>query len=285
MASPDGDSGGHAPAEKGVGEREADVLHRLRGAARVWAVASIHAEVDRLITLHDRLYERIEPRDRLVYLGNLIGVGARSPETLDELLGFRRGFLLRPGAEADDVAYLRGAQEEMWRKLLHLQLAPNPAEVLDWMLSRGVGATLAAYGGDVEEARAACRAGVLALTRWTGALRRSVARHAGHGELMMALRRAAYTEDERLLFVHTGLDVTRPLAAQSDSFWWSSSAFEAIDAPYGRFRRIVRGYDPEHGGIAAGRLTASIDAGCGFGGPLVALCITPDGGEADRVEA
>ena len=54
------------------------------------------------------------------------------------------------GVLASDLVYLRGAQEEMWQKLLQLQFAPNPQDVLRWMLGQGVETTLRAYGGAAE---------------------------------------------------------------------------------------------------------------------------------------
>ena len=102
---------------------------------------------------------------------------------------------------------------------------------------------------------------------------------------MSALRRAAYTEDGRLLFVNSGLDPSRPLEAQSDSFWWSSGAFGRIAEPYGTFRRIVRGFDPSHGGFQESEYTVTVDAGCGFGGPLMAACIGADGEILEVIEA
>ena len=38
-----------------------------------------------------------------------------------------------------DIVYLRGQQEEMWHRMLQIQFAPNPKEVLPWMLQQGVG--------------------------------------------------------------------------------------------------------------------------------------------------
>ena len=140
----------------------------LRRCVRVWAVASIHGVVDRLIHLHDRLAERIVVGDRLVYLGNYLGRGSSVRRTVDEVLGFRLAVLAQPGGFACDVAFLRGSQEEMWQKLLQLQFAVSPREVLQWMLDQGVGATLAAYGGDPQQGFAACREG----TRINSCLRR-----------------------------------------------------------------------------------------------------------------
>src|SRR5262249_20742933 len=110
-----------------------------------------------------------------------------------------------------------------------------------------------------------------------------VAASAGHQPFVSSLKRAAYSDT--LLFVHAGIDTSRPLAAQSDSFWWAAAAFGRIDQPYQEFSRIVRGFDPAHGGIVVGDFTASPDAGCGFGGALVAGCFDPAGTLVDKIEA
>ena len=108
----------------------------LRPGGRSWAVAAIHGEAARLGALHGQLAERIRPGDNLIYLGNVLGRGEAVAETIDELLRFRRAFLARPAVFRDDVAYLRGSQEEMWHKLLQIQFAPNPGEVLTWMMGK-----------------------------------------------------------------------------------------------------------------------------------------------------
>ena len=177
----------------------------------------------------------------------------------------------------------------MWQKLLQLHFAMDPAEVLEWMLDQGVAATLEAYGGNSREGFQAARAGAAALARWTGELRAAMQATPGHAAFMAALRRAAETRPregtDRLLFVNAGIDVTRPLSAQNDSFWWGVSDFADIDAPYAGFTRVVRGFDQAHPGVEIGRYTASIDAGCGFGGSLVGACLAPDGELLDLVEA
>src|SRR5207244_1969250 len=82
-------------------------------------------------------------------LGNYLGYGASVAATIDELLDFRCRALARPDAFACDVVFLRGAQEEMWQKLLQLQFAQNPGEVLEWMVREGVEATVKAFGGEM----------------------------------------------------------------------------------------------------------------------------------------
>ncbi|MCI0431237.1 MAG: hypothetical protein L0210_11955 [Rhodospirillales bacterium] len=256
----------------------------LRRARRVWAVAAIHGESGRLNSLHRVLGEAYEDGDRVVYLGNYLG-GADIAGTVAELLAFRRELIARPRVFASDVAYLRGSQEEMWQKLLQLQFAPNPREVLDWMLNHGVGQTLRAYGGDERVAAAAAREGALGITRWTASLRAAMQAQPGHNTLMSALKRAALTDDGKLLFVHAGIDPSRPLSAQSDSFWWNVGGFSRMAQPYAGFRRVIRGYDRRHGGLIEAAFTTSIDAGCGFGGPLFAVCFDSDGNMLAHIEA
>jgi serine/threonine protein phosphatase 1 len=257
----------------------------LRRARRVWAVASIHGEADRLDAVHHALWQRFAPGDRLVYLGNIIGRGPAVRDTVDLLLEFRRHLLARPGMFAYDIAYLRGGQEEMWDKLLQLQFAPNPREVMEWMLAQGVGATLAAYGATPAQALGHARSGPMALARWTGALRREIQAAAGHVALMSALRRAAYSDDGRLLFVSAGVDPERPLSAQTDALWWGQPGAFPLRRAFEGFAQVVRGHEPAHGGLQVAPFSTSLDGGCGFGGPLLGACFGPDGRILDLLEA
>ena len=180
--------------------------------------------------------------------------------------------------------FLRGAQEEMWQKLLQLQFATAPVDVLSWLLQQGVEPTLRAYGGSVEEGNVAARDGPVALTRWTSGLREAMNHTPGHAALMSSLRHAALTDDGNLLFVSAGLDPDRPLDAQGDAFWWGDHGFDSIAGPYDGFRMVVRGFIRSHDGIEATPFTTSIDGGCGFGGSLMAVCFSPDGEIMERLE-
>lgn len=259
------------------------VFASLRQARRVWAVAAIHGEAGRLGKLHGILGQRLRPGDRLVYLGNYLGVGPDIVGVVDELLAFRRELLCAPGAEPEDIVFLRGAQEEMWRKLLELQFATAPAEVLEWMLGQGADATLAAYGGSAPEGWAVCRQGPLATTRWTGRLRAAMHACPGHDELMANLRRAAFTAGGELLFVHAGVDPHRPLTEQGDAFWWGNGYFDEMSEPYCGFRRVISGYDRKRRPAHANKTIAAIDGGCGFGGQLNAACFDLTGAAVDWI--
>jgi len=267
------------------GPCESPVYAVLRRSRRVWAVASIHGEAERLTRLHSRLSERLQFGDRVVYLGNVLGQGRLVLESIDEVLRFRAQVMARPLGFAGDVAILRGAQEEMWQKLLELQFAPNPREVFAFMRGHGLDATIAAYGGDPKHGESACRDGPLAITRWTTGLRQHVNQQPGHPQFMAALRRAAFTDSGTLLFVNAGLDASKPLDLQGDAFWWGGGAFLELLEPYETYRRVVRGFDRRHSGLVESPYAVSLDAGSGFGGALIAACFGNDGVIVDRLEA
>jgi len=264
---------------------DSEPFGRLVHARRVWAIACVHGEAARLAVLHARLADRLDRGDRLVYLGDYLGYGPDSAGALDGILAFRRAFLAQRNAFLGDFVLLRGSQEEMWHKLLELQFAPNPREVMAWMLEHGVAATLASYGIDPRPGTAACRDGVLSITRWTSSVRAALAARPGHRALLTGLRRAAFTDDGGLLFVNAGLDPKKPLDLQRDAFWWGLGDLLELHEPYDGFRRIVCGYHRRHAGPVETPNVVSLDAGCGFGGPLVAACFAPDGGVLARLEA
>jgi len=252
---------------------------------RIWAVASIHGEARRLARVHDLIGERFRRGDRIVYLGNYLGHGDAVVATVDELLDFRRRILATPNGFACDVIFLRGAQEEIWQKLLQLQFAANPGEILNWMVNAGVEATVKAYGGDLRQGFAATRDGPRTITRWTSALRTAMNGAPGHTTLFATLRHAAYTDDNGLLFVHAGVDPRRPLSAQSDAFWWGTHDILALGSRFEGFRRIVRGFDRDSRGLVEADFATSIDKGSGRGGLLTAACFDSGGKVVELVEA
>ena len=251
----------------------------------MWAVASIHGEARRLARLHDLIGERFRRGDRVIYLGNYLGHGEAVAATVDEVLDFRRRILAARHGFACDVVFLRGAQEEMWQKLLQLQFAANPGEVLNWMVKAGVEATVNAYGGDLRQGFAATRDGPRTITRWTSGLRTAMNAAPGHTTLFASLRHAAFTDDNGLLFVHAGVDPRRALAAQADAFWWGTHDILSLTGRFEGFRRVVRGYDREARGLIEREFATSVDNGCGRGGSLMAVCFDAAGKIVDTVDA
>jgi len=262
-----------------------DNLARLGSAGRIWAIAAVHGEAERLRRLHDRIAQRFADSDRFVYLGNYLGHGGGVAATIDEMLDFRRRVLARRRGFACDIVYLRGAQEEMWHKLLQLQFAGNPGEVLAWMVREGVEPTVRAYGGELRHGFAATRDGPLTITRWTTRLRYAMNAAPGHTTLLGRLRHAAMTDNGQVLFVHAGVAADEPLTAQGDAFWWGDRDLIELTEPFAGFRRVVRGFDRQQRGVVEREFAVSLDAGAGRGGSLLAAAIAPDGAVLEVVHA
>jgi serine/threonine protein phosphatase 1 len=240
---------------------------------RIWAIPSVHGEAERLRVLHQSIAKEYRPGDKVVYLGNLIGVGDKVKETVNEFLLFRRALISSPDANVEDVICIRGMQEEMWNKLMQLHYAPKPEDVLKWMLLKGVGSVIKAYGGNPDEGLAVSRQGAVAISRWTQSLRESFVSHDGHMDYLTNLHYGAYTEDNKLLFVSAGYSNQAPITEQSDSLWWESKKpFEVLDDKPQEFDMVVRGYcqkhDKEKPYLSKSRMT--LDMGCGFDGKLAA---------------
>ena len=152
---------------------EPSIFAILRQTQRIWTIASIHGEVDRINRLQASIANKFIPGDRLLYLGNILGRGENVRATVDAILAFRRTILSRRNMFIHDIVMLRGAQEEMWQRLMQLQFAVNPAEVLEWMLDQGIGSTLEAYESSPDDAQSAIRQGPMAITRWTTKIRKT----------------------------------------------------------------------------------------------------------------
>jgi len=258
------------------------MLITLNVTDRIWAVPSVLGQAEALGALHGRLRERLRPGDCLVYLGNYMGHGPAVAETMDELLRFRSDLGSAAGVQ---VAHLRGAQEEMWVKLLEIQWAMRPIETFQWMMAHGVEATLRDYGGDPAEASAKFRSGVVVTTRWTTELRENFQSHAGHYEFLHSLASAAPSSDGRLLFVSAGIDPNKPLEKQNDAFWWNAAGFDGMRAPFENFAYVIRGFDADHKGFATGPHGINADAASSSAGPLQATCFAPDGAVLESLSA
>ena len=257
----------------------------LRNAKRIWSVGAIHGDLAALQKIHKGLVSKFRRGDKIVYLGNYFGNSDQNKETFDELLMTRRRIMSLPEVfMPEDFVYLRGAREEMFFKLLQLQYAPNPVEVMDWLLGHGIAHTLKAYGEDEYAARSIVRQGTVALTKWTNGIRRKIQLCAGHVELTNCLKRACMTDDGNLLFVHASIDPSRPLTMQKDQFWWDNGQFNSLTQNFSEFVKVIRGYDHANKGINLNNdYTATIDGGCGRGGKLHTICFDLNGQLVDEI--
>lgn len=254
----------------------------------VWTIPAIHGDLDALTRIHDHLIGKIRPGDRILYHGNYTGYSIQSAACIDEILAFRRLVLAMPGMAAHDFIYLRGQQEQIWQKFMQLPFAPEPKDVLIWMLGNGLSATLQSYGFCPHDGIEACRSGTVGLTRWLNNIRETVRKNAGHVIFMNQQQRAAFTDENApypILFIHAGLDANKSLHEQGDGLWWSTDEFDSVETAYKPFEKVVRGYDPRHRGLYLNCITASVDDGCGFGGKLVSVGFDNEGGVDDILEA
>jgi len=254
----------------------------LGAPRRIWAVAAINGDLERLAVLHDHLITRFAPRDRLVYLGNYLSPESRcNSAVMDELLAFRAALLAKPGLEPSDISYLRGPAEEAWQRLLRLQFAPAPLEALEKLLASGVEAYLRLYGVSVRDTRSMARAGNVAITRWTNQLR-ALQRYApGHEPLTCGMRRAAFTapnaDGRKLLFVPASFDSARLLDEQGEALWWSATQFRIGGKAASQYSRVVRGFDSVNNGACLDEGAVTLDGGCGRGGALLCAGFTQSG--------
>ncbi len=218
----------------------------LKKANKIWAVGSIHSNLSSFSSIKKFILENFEISDKLIFLGNVIGLGDNSKETLSSVIDLRFNLMSKFKLKSDSIIFLRGAQEEMFSKLLQLQLAPNPAEILEWMFDHGVNKTIKSYGFSEDEVRNIASSGTMNISKWTTSLNKALQKIPGHTEYFLNLKHAAYSHTEKILFVNRGVDITRPLSAQNDCFWWGYQNFSTIQEPYKTFLRIVRGYESEH---------------------------------------
>tara|TARA_Y100001970_G_scaffold176384_1_gene214977 strand:- start:13421 stop:14233 length:813 start_codon:yes stop_codon:yes gene_type:complete len=218
----------------------------LSNTKRIWAIGSIHSNYESFKSIKKHILLNFKSKDKLVILGNVIGLGNKAKETLTSIIDLRFKLMANHNLDPKDVIFLRGAQEEMFLKLMQLQIAPNPQEIVEWMFEHGVDKTIESYGFSKDEAKNISSQGTLSISKWTIRINSVVTSFPGHQEYFYNLKHAAFTNTKKILFVNRGVDVSRPLSAQNDCFWWGYQNFSKINQPYGTYIRIVRGYESQH---------------------------------------
>ena len=213
---------------------------------KIWAIGSIHSNLKSFNSIKKFILKNFNKDDKLIFLGNIIGLGDDSKETLTSVLDLRFNLMAKFKLKPEAIIFLRGAQEEMFSKLLQLQLAPNPTEIIQWMFEHGVNKTLNSYGFSEDDIKNTASSGTLKISKWTSLLNKTVKMYPGHSQYFLNLKHAAYSHTKKILFVNRGVDITRPLSAQNDCFWWGFQNFSKIQEPYKTYIRIVRGYQSEH---------------------------------------
>ena len=120
-------------------------FQEFSNANRIWAIGSVHSSIHSFQSIKKYILLNFKEGDKLIFLGNIIGFGDQSKKTISEVLNFRFSLMAKFNLNHEDIVILRGAQEEMFSKLLQLQTAPNPIEIIDWIFSHGVDETVVSY--------------------------------------------------------------------------------------------------------------------------------------------
>ena len=115
---------------------------------------SIHSNIESFESIKKFILNKFNENDKLVFLGNIIGIGENAKETITRVNQLRFDLMAKYQIKPNAVVFLRGAQEEMFTKLMQLQTAPNPEEIIQWMLEHGVHQSINSYGLSVDELKA-----------------------------------------------------------------------------------------------------------------------------------
>ena len=218
----------------------------IKKSNKLWAIGSIHSNLKSFNSIKNFILNNFDSNDKLIFLGNIIGLGENPKETLSSVIELRFNLMSKFKLKPESIIFLRGAQEEMFSKLLQLQLAPNPSEIVEWMFDHGVNQTVESHGFSNDEVKSIASAGTIKISKWTASLNKALQMNPGHTQYFLSLKHAAYSHTKKILFVNRGVDITRPLSAQNDCFWWGFQNFSKIQEPYKTFLRIVRGYESKH---------------------------------------
>jgi serine/threonine protein phosphatase 1 len=214
----------------------------ISASKKIWAIGSIHSRLDSFNSIKEHLIKNFGKEDYLIFLGNIIGLGENSREVLNSVIDLRHKLMAKFFLKSNRIIFLRGAQEEMFLKLLELQTAPNPGDIIAWMFEHGVDKTIKSYGFSSDEILDISNQGTLAISKWCTKLNKVVSFESGHKQYFAQLKHAAFGESKKILFLNRGVDISRPLSAQNDCFWWGYQNFSNLKKPYNTFVRIVRGY-------------------------------------------
>lgn len=210
-----------------------------------FAIGDIHGCYDKLVGLVGQCmaYRPAETR-RFIFIGDYVDRGPNSSEVIE--------FLINLQHEADiSAVFLRGNHEQML-----LEAAASPERELGWY-SNGGDTTLSSYG-----------------------IARASQLPANHLGWLRALPMSF--DDGQRLFVHAGIDPSRPLSEQRPKdLLWIRDRFLSSNTEFSRL--IVHGHSPTENGRPDIRLNRiNIDTGAVYGNQLTAAVFS--GARAGPIE-
>jgi serine/threonine protein phosphatase 1 len=210
----------------------------------IYAIGDIHGCLEPLVDLLSRL--PYKDGDELVFLGDYVDRGPDSKGVVDYLLDHRK----------DSWKFLRGNHEQL---MLDWLASPESRSDSTWLLNGGL-QTLQSYCSkkDLDEVRS------------EGA--RRLFRDAIPPRHMDFFKSLILSYDTPVAyFCHAGVDLSRPLAAQSaDDLLWIRRKFHQDPRPTPKL--IVHGHTPTETADTTGD-RINLDTGCVYGGALTALSL------------
>ena len=67
----------------------------INNSEKIWAIGSIHSRLNAFHSIKEHLLQKFEEEDCLVFLGNIIGLGKESKETLSSVIDLRNQLLAK----------------------------------------------------------------------------------------------------------------------------------------------------------------------------------------------
>ena len=77
---------------------------KLKNCKRLWAIGSIHGNLIGIENIHKYIFDGFNVNDKIIYLGNVIGVGERSRETINEIIKFRSKLMFYGTENCDHIS-------------------------------------------------------------------------------------------------------------------------------------------------------------------------------------
>lgn len=192
--------------------------------SKTYVIADLHGRFDLLLKAFEIIEKeiRLDDGDKIVTLGDYVDRGPQSRQIIQFLRGFQNGGAAYP----EKLVCLRGNHEAMMLEVLE---NPLPSKV-QWWLGNGGGATLISYGHPTN-------------APFDGS-------HVDANDLAWLLSLPVVYLDEHRVFVHAGVERSRPLVRQSEhEMMWriykgSSNDFEGGYQPHPDepMRHVVHGH-------------------------------------------
>ena len=116
----------------------------LEKSNKIWAIGSIHSNLKSFTSIKKFLLNNFEANDKLIFLGNVIGLGNNSKETLSSIIDLRFSLMARFKLKPESIVFLRGAKKCL---VNYYNFSLHPTFwIIEWMFDHGVNATIKSYG-------------------------------------------------------------------------------------------------------------------------------------------